>query len=369
MIKRLRYGIILIMSAVCTPGIQAQVLSDSTAVRMIKEGIGYVYNMEFDKAETIVSEIQVQYPNHPVVLLMKAIITSWKNYPLVSSSSARQPFEEYLRTCIDLSSRKPYSEEFRAESLLANICARGLLLMYYSENDLSMKVIPLAAGTYKYVMRSFDYVTSFGDFYYFTGLYKYYREAYPMIHPVYKPVASLFPHGNIEEGLKELDKCGETAVFLKPEAWSMLTWIFFGFENDLPAALAYSSRLVSVYPANPLFREYHIRNLLLLHKYDEAEIFINEAAGETSNVYILGTMKIFSGIVQEKKYKNYDHAKKLYREGINAISPFGYYGNEYSGYAYLGLSRICDHNGDKSCKRDYRKKGLELVTFRNMTFD
>jgi hypothetical protein len=336
---------------------------------MIKEGISHMYNMEFDETDRIVSDLERQYPGHPVIFLMKGIMTSWRNYPLTPASSGRQLFEEYLRTCIDLSSRKPYSEEYMAESLLANLCARGLLLMFYSENDLSMKVIPLAAGTYKYVMRSFDYTSSFGDFYYFTGLYKYYREAYPMIHPVYKPIASLFPHGDIEEGLNEMEKCGETSVFLKAEAYSMLTWIAFGFENDFPEALVYSTRLVTLYPANPMFTEYHIRNLLLMHKYDEAEIFINKTTKETSNVFFIAAMKIFSGIVQEKKYRNYELAKQLYTEGISAIMPFGYYGNEYCGYAYLGLSRICDHDGDKNGKKAYRKKGLELITFSQMSFD
>ncbi len=371
MTRQLKYYFfsVLIASAVSASCLKAQILYDSTAVAKIKECVGHMYNLEFDETDKIVSDLESRYPGHPVIFLMKGIISSWKNYPLTHVSSGRQLFEEYLHTCIDLSSRKPYSEEYLAESLLANLCARGLLLMFYSENDLSLNVIPLAAGTYKYVMRSFGYVSAFSDFYFFTGLYKYYREAYPAIHPVYKPVASLFPHGNIAEGLREMEKCGETAIFLKAEAWSMLTWISFGFENDFPAALAYSTRLVSQYPENPMFREYHIRNLLLLREYDEAEVFINEAAKENSNLFFIAAVKVFSGILQEKKYRNYDLARQLYMEGISALMPFGYYGSEYCGYAYLGLSRICDHNGDKSGKKANRKKGLELITFSQMTFD
>jgi hypothetical protein len=370
-IRQLRYYIfsVLIVSAVCTSGLKAQILYDSLAVSMIKQSIGYMYNMEFNEADKTVSDIEQLYPEHPVIYLLKAIITSWKNYPLVPSSSGRHLFEECLRTCIDLSSRKPYSEDFRAESLLTNLCARGLLLMFYSENDLSMNVIPLAAGTYKYVMRSFSYVSSFSDFYFFTGLYKYYREAYPVIHPVYKPIASLFPHGDIAEGLDEMEKCGESAVFLRAEAYSMLTWISVGFENDFPAALSYSTTLVSLYPENPLFREYHIKNLLLMHKYDEAEIFINDARKETSNVFFIAQIKILNGILQEKKYRNYELARQLYVEGISAIMPFGYYGDEYCAYAYLGLSRICGYNGDDRGKRSYRKKGLDLLSFTEMSFD
>jgi tetratricopeptide (TPR) repeat protein len=357
------------VSAVCTSGIKAQILHDSLAVRMIEQGISYMYNMKFNKADTILSEIEQLYPGHPVIYLLKSIMISWENYPLIPSSSGRHLFEEDLRTCIDLSNRKPYSEDFEAESLLTNICARGLLLTFYAENDLSLNVFPLAAGTYKYLMRSFNYVSTFGDFYFFRGLYNYYREAYPIIHPVYKPIASLFPHGDMVKGLNDIDRSAESAVFLKAEAYSMLTWIYAGFENDYPRALTYSRILYSLYPANPLFTVYHIKNLLLLHKYDEAEIIINDAGKETSNVFFCAQIKIFNGILQEKKYRNYVLAKQFYVEGISALMPFGDYGNEYCAYAYLGLSRLSDYSGDDSGRRVYRKKGLDLIDFREVSFE
>jgi len=78
---------------------------------------------------------------------------------------------------------------------------------------------------------------------------------------------------------------------------------------------------------------------------------------------------IFKGILQEKKYKDLERAKQFYEEGINTISLFGDYGNEFCAYAYFGLSRICEFNGDKACKKTYQRKGFEIVDFKKVTFD
>jgi hypothetical protein len=129
--------------------VSAQILYDSLSVKKIKTGVDYMYNLEFYKASEIFSEVEKLYPGHPVNYLLKGIYAYWKNYPMLPATQARPDFENDLRKCIDLSSEEVYSGKYEAESLLTNVCARGLLLLFYSDNDLSMKVIPLATGTYK----------------------------------------------------------------------------------------------------------------------------------------------------------------------------------------------------------------------------
>ncbi len=349
--------------------VNAQILHDSLAVRKIKAGVGLMYNLELDKASKIYSEVEKLYPGHPVNYLLKGIYSYWKNYPILSTSSARESFENDLRKCIDLSSEKPYSEKYEAESLLINVCARLLLLLFYNDNDLSMKVIPLATGSFKYIMRSFDFTSSFADFFYMTGIYNYYREAYPKMNPAYKPLASLFPPGDIVKGLSELVKAAELSIFLKAESYSLLTFIYTGFENDFIKALLYSRTLSQKYPANPYFKALHIKNLLIIKEYDQAEFLVKSAGKKSGNNYFDAQLHVFNGILQEKKYRNYELAQQYYEDCINAIAFAGDYGNEFTGYAYLGLSRISDLKGDKAGKKAYRKKGTDLIDFKKITFD
>ena len=65
--------------------------------------------------------------------------------------------------------------------------------------------------------------TYYSDFYFFTGVYNYYREAYPEAYPVYKPLALLFPKGSKTKGLEDLLIASKNSIFLKAEAFSFLS--------------------------------------------------------------------------------------------------------------------------------------------------
>lgn len=348
---------------------RAQILSYNNVVKIINEGIDSIYNNRFDRAEEIYSELEKTYPSHPVNFLFKGLITYWKHYPVGPVSPESRSFEEDLRKCIFLCEQKPYSDDYEAESCLVNTCSRGLLLLFYADNDLNMSVITLGTGTYKYIRKAFELKSYFADFLFFTGVYNYYRETYPEIYPVYKPLASMFPRGDRVEGLKEIIKSAELSIFLKAESYSILSWIYTGFENNYIQAYYYSRKLVEIYPENPQYRAMNIKNLLLLKEYDKAEDQIIKYGKSYKNKFYNIQILILSGILQEKKYRNYDLAEQLYKKGIEAISQYGAYGKEYCGYAWLGLSRVCESKGDKTCRQAYRRKGNALLGFKKVNFE
>jgi hypothetical protein len=113
----------------------------------------------------------------------------------------------------------------------------------------------------------------------------------------------------------------------------------------------------------------YIKNLLLSKKYDEAENQIGSYESKAGSSYLRAQSEIFKGILQEKKYHNYVEARRLYNAGLSDISVFGYYGNEYSAYAYFGLSRISDIEKDKYNKKLFRKKALDLTSYKKVNFD
>jgi hypothetical protein len=347
----------------------SQILNDSIHVSMIKSGIDNIYNLKFNEADNIYNEISKSYYQHPVSYLFHGLTVYWKNYPLLPASPARKVFEEDMRKCIELCEKEPYSKQHEAEALLSNVSARGLLLVFYTDNHLSMEIIPLATSTYKYIMRSFEFNKVYADLYYFTGIYNYYREAYPKYHPVYKPFAALFPPGDLMKGLNELNLCATNSILLRAEANSILSWIYTYYENNYQAALNYSESLIDLYPHNLFFKALHIKNLLLLKKYDEAERLLELSPEESVNSYYCIQIKVFRAIVQEKKYRNITLAEDLYKEALNELSPYGNYGNEFSAYACFGLSRICEINGDKAGKRTYHRQAINLTNYKKINFD
>jgi hypothetical protein len=324
--------------------------------------------MQFDNASKIYDKISSLYPGQAAVYLFRGMIAYWENYPMTSSSVARASFEYDMRKCIELSEVK-HNQSNDAEYLLTNLCARGLLLLFYADNELSNDVFLLAASTYKYIRKSFDFPSVYTDFYFFTGIYNYYREAYPDAHPVYKALAFLFPKGNKAKGLAELQKASRNSIFLKAESTAFLSEICISYENDFQKASEYSTSLHKLYPANMQYLAEYIKNLLLIKHYEEAEKMVLSSGSEISNTYYQAQLKIFNGILAEKKYHDNAKAEQLYLQGALAISFFGKFGNDFASYAYFGLSRISDVKGDKHNKKVYRKKANELATFKRINFD
>jgi|WetSurMetagenome_2_1015567.scaffolds.fasta_scaffold89041_2 hypothetical protein len=345
----------------------AQILKDSTTIKTVNICIDDIYNFQFTNAENDYAIIRRSYPQHPVTFLISGMITYWENYPLITTSKKRPEFERDLRKCIELCDTKPDPAN-EAEYLLANLCARGLLLLFYSDNDLTREVIPLATNTYKYIRRSFDYEDSYIDFSYFTGLYNYYREAYPEAHPVYKPLTALFPKGDKKKGIKELKKAASKSIVLKAESTTFLSYIYLSFENNYPEAVSFSQSLHDRYPSNEQYLGELIKNLFLIGKYDEAEKHIKDVVPKTSGQFLKVQTYIFNGLLQEKKYHNNQSAQQFYEIGLKDISVYGHYGDEIASIAWMGLSRIAASRGDKHGSNNFRKKGMDLTSFKTDPF-
>ncbi|HNR42230.1 MAG TPA: hypothetical protein PKL65_08365 [Bacteroidales bacterium] len=368
--KRLIFLLMLALASVPMLPLQsgAQILRDPESLETVKQCVDNIYNFRFGEARELLQKIKRSWPGHPVGYILSGMITYWENFPLLSSTPAGDSFRDDLNACIRICGDVRNPPDY-AEYLLANLGARGLLLMYYADNDLSSEVFPLARSTWRYLRESFNYTSSYDDFYFFTGLYNYYREAYPDKHPVYKVIAILFPKGDREKGLTELRRAAGNSIMLKAESAFFLTHIFINFENNYERGEAPGRFLHETYRGNEQYLAIYVRNLLLLRKYDEAGDLIRIRNGSLANPFVRAEMTIFSGIIQEKKYGNLAEAQRLYNKGIADINPYIVYGDEIASYAYFGLSRIAGMNNDRQGKKLYRKRALELTDYKSVTFD
>lgn len=336
--RNIIYGLFFLFS-LNNPGITySQLLQDTASVGLIRRGIAHIYNLEFKEAEDILSDIITKYPEHPATYLYKAIIIYYQNYPLTPSNSFFKNFELQLRASMRICEAK-HDWLNDPEILLIDFCSRGLLMLCYSENGMNNEVMPIALTSYKCVRKSFQYKSVYPDFCYLTGLYNYYREAYPDRHPFYKAIALLFPHGDKENGLKDLKYAAENAILLKAEAYSILSWIYAYYENNSSEGLKYSEAISEKYPSNLLFRGELIRNLLFNKNYEEAEKIISQSE-KVQHQFFQGQLSLFKGFIQEKKYLNYGQAGKYYDEGISTMKVFGARGKDNTDFGTEGLKRI-----------------------------
>jgi hypothetical protein len=359
---------ILLCFGLSIASLNGQILKDTASLNLIRKGVDSIYNMQFTYSDNVYSQLSLQFPNNPLVALFKGIQTYWKNYPLLPASAAAVTFKEAIHSCIELSEINitPSNE---AEYLLANLCARSLLLEFYANNELHGDVFPLASTTYQLIKKSFDFTSSQSDFYFFTGIYNYYREMYPKVHPAYLPLVIFFRKGSRVTGLKELEIAARNSILLKAEAFSDLAYICIRYENNYQQAYNYSKLATNLCPDNPEYLEEYIKNLLLIKRYDEAESLIISSGSRIENPFYQSQLFIFKGIIQEKKYNNFKLAQQDYFSGLSDLTSFGANGNEFRAYAYFGLSRISGTNGVKDSKRLYRREALKLADLKTITFD
>src|SRR4030042_694875 len=237
---------------------KAQLLQDPVTYAKIKKGIDHIYNFEFAEAESIYDYLKSKYPNHSIPYLFKSVIIYWQYFPITPDSPYSRAFVRMLEKSYELAEQRFKEDEDDAEHLLSGLGTVGLLLLYYADNGFLRNVLSLAPQTYKFVMRSFEFMDVFYDFYFITGLYNYYREAYPEAHPVYKPVVIFFPHGDKKLGLQQLRLASDSSIFLKAESNSFLAGIYQSFELNPSVACSYSKKLAERYRNNTDFRVVYI---------------------------------------------------------------------------------------------------------------
>ncbi|MFO7657277.1 MAG: hypothetical protein R6W78_09435 [Bacteroidales bacterium] len=349
--------------------LKGQILHDPETFARIEKGVENIYNCRFNEAKADYRFIKSKYPNHAVPNLFKALVIYWEFYPLIPGSEEGRQFIYNLELCLQQAEKVLKKNENDAENVLAGLGALGLMLLYYADNGQTRNVISLAAPTYQYVMKSFNFTKEYPDFYFITGLYNYYREAYPEAKPIYKPVVLFFPHGDKPLGLKQLKIAADSAIFLKAEAISFLSGIYLSFEKNPQYASFYSKKLTLKFPGNIKFQTDHIKDLLLDKKYQRAEKMLDTIIYPAHSRYLQMRIDCFRAILYEKVYANDKKAEQYYQMTINKSEEYKDYANEFRSYAYFGLSRIYSRKGDLKTMKRYRKQAESNAVFADIDFD
>ncbi|MBL7111266.1 MAG: hypothetical protein ISS19_04930 [Bacteroidales bacterium] len=340
---------------------QTVFLDDTIVTRHIRTGINHIYNLEFDKSDYYLDSMQLLYPDHPVIPFYKGMQLYWENYPVPQNGDISDLFVEYIEASIALTDKILEQDKMDIEGVFFDLAARSFLVMYYADNGQPAKCFPHLNNVYRQLMNAFELEDQYNEFYFFTGLYNYYIEAYPEAHPVYKPVTRLFKNGNKESGLKMLDYAFRNTHFMKVEASNFLVIIYLGFEHDYQTALSYTEQLYSMFPNNSYFFAKYIEMLIVNEELDVAKKHIDSLI--TMDPFNKMKALIYLGLYEEGKNRNFEKAKRYFLRGIKEAEPFGDYAGYQVAYAYMGLSRYYESNGDLKKAREYYRLAKETNAY------
>lgn len=363
-------GLFLLFFVWLKPVISQNMWSDKATVESIKTGIHACYNFEFEKAEAISKKVLEKYPDHPAGLMFEALILHWKYYPLMADSETGKRFENLLQKSIAASESEVQNMPNHQLTRFFAMMPRLMLVEYYADNGQAYRSAPHLTSVYKSIVHGFDFIQTTPEFYFTTGLYNYYREAYPESNPIYKPIVFFFPDGNKQEGLSELYTCWQKSEFIGPEAMFFLSYIYINFETNYTIGIAYANELMLQYPNNPLFAELCIQLLLLDKQYEKAEQIINRIKGNTAhNSFFQTTITIYDAVIKEQKHANLLGSENAYHSAIKSISKYGNFSKRYLAYAYFGLSRIYKYKGQNNESQRYHSLAKEVAQYPHVNFN
>jgi hypothetical protein len=366
------YFLVILLFTTITPKVvfTQNLWDDKAIVDSLKSGIQYTYNFEFEKAEVIRNSVAVKYPNHPALLMYEALILHLKYYPLLTETEKGNKYESLLLQSLSASETQLQEMPDHQLTYFFALMPRMMLLEYYADNGVGSKSIPHLMNVYKSVINGFEFCQTTPDFYFTTGLYDYYIEAYPEANPFYKPFVYLFPDGNKERGLNELYKCWQQSDFIGPEALRFLSYIYINFETNYAEGSNYAFELTQKYPKNPLFAEYYIQLLLLNKQYEKAGVIVaNFNENKKNSNFFKNVFLVFDAIIKEHYQTNLMKTEEMYNLTITSMNPYGKYANRYISYAYFGLSRIKKINGLTDEAQFYKSKAEKISQYQHVNFD
>lgn len=341
---------------------QASLLDKPDLLEQVDICLQHTYNFSFQEARSIQSDISTSMPGHPAPLFLEALIIYWENFPLAPSKSASDQFVELMDQTIELAREYIKKEQTYIDGVFFDLFGRAFKAMFWADNEKIGKVIPDLGTMYRHVKEGFELQEQFVEFYFSTGLYNYYIEAYPTAHPGYKPLVSFMHKGDRELGLEQLKYATEHTIFLKVESLLFMSLIQLNYENDINTAAFYAERLLEEYPRNILFQGHMINILLHQHKYDRVRALFTMILGQGDD-YSKMIYTLADAFMSEDEPGQENISASGYLKTIEMAETIGPFADIYQAMGYMGLSRLYQNRGLESDAESYARKASHYTSY------
>lgn len=331
---------------------QTNLLENPVLLGHVKKGLDAIYSFDFEEGERQIQEVSKYTTDHPALYFLKGFEIYWKYFPLTPDSEKAPEFIEMMEECIRISRDRLDKNENDLEAIFFDLFGRSFYVMFWADNGKPAKVFPHLNILYRHTVEGFDLMHVFNEFYFTTGLYNYYIEAYPEKHPAYKPIVALFQDGDKVKGLEELKYCANHAVFLRVEAKLFLSLLYMNYENNPDSASVYAAELYNEFPENPYYAGNYLEILIYNKKYFFAPIILDRLKND-DNEFSRMQYNLFMAMYLEKYEMKYAESKKLYDIAVELSLRYGYFADHYTAMAYMGLGRYYARKGNDSKANKY----------------
>jgi tetratricopeptide (TPR) repeat protein len=347
-------------------GVWAQKYSlqaNKDGLQQVEQITNLIYNNQHQEVQQQLKQLESKVPvSHPVFPMLRALNLYWLDAPMHTASPHFEEFTQHLRQTVKQS--ETYLERAQDETMVnfMALSAHSLLTRFHADRGNYLDAVGEAKNAYSYMKKGFDLASEYKEFYFPVGLYNYYREKYPELHPVYKPFMFFFRSGDKAKGLQQLEQSARQNIFTKPEAGVFLAHIYLYYENKPSLALQSVQQLHEEFPENRLFRVQLVESLLATGSYAKALPHIKFLLQQQDSFYLMAG-QLFQGLYNEKALGNSRHAQLYYQKALKTAESLNYMANVYRSMAYAGQGRYYVRENDKSKARAAYEKALNLASY------
>ena len=232
---------------------QNLVYNDQEIKILIKSGLDKTYNFEFDSAEKIYAQVKVKYPLNPAYNFLMALNSYWKMFYFNNYKEKSSEYLKFLEDALQQTEQLDKIAHNNPETIFFYLAIHSSFALYFVQNKEKMKAVGSAKKTYDNIRNGYPLKEKYAELYFSSGIYDFYREQYPITHPVYKSFLWMFAPGSKQKGLQELLMASKYSVFSRTEAKFYLVMILLKYENDPTGALLHADGLIKQYPKNMNF--------------------------------------------------------------------------------------------------------------------
>lgn len=275
-----------IASANAKTAINYALLQDQSTYKLATDAMAHIYAWDFEEAERLVVQVNQRASLHPVSPMLRALLYYWRRAPFPYDNAALvAPLLKDLSLTEAMSDKRLKAKPDDLEGLFFKSLACSMRMRYHVSMGERMRAASLAGDVYALIRKSDKHLKSFSELYFLSGLYQYYRVAFPEQNPMYRPLAAMFPKGDKARGIAELQHAARNAAFTASEARSYLMRIYFTYEKQPQKAVVFAREAVELCPKNKLYWVAYLTLLSRTRQYNMVSEHLAQLQGISDPFY------------------------------------------------------------------------------------
>lgn len=239
---------------------------------IMQSGIKNIYNVQFDAAHKDFNRVIALDPDNPAGYFLDAMIDWWKVNIAQRKRTYDQSFLEKIQRVIDVCDRVLATDEGNLTALFFKGGALGFRGRYYAMRESMVNAVNDGRIALEMMNACKKIAPANHDIMLGTGTYNYFAAMIPEKYPLVRPLMTLFPGGDKDLGILQLEAASRAARYASVEASVVLLNAHYDFEKNPTKAMPIAQDLHQRFPDNPYFHRYLGRCFVQLGPLDTMEL-------------------------------------------------------------------------------------------------